>query len=647
VIVREEFSGERRRVSAPLAALLGWLLVAAATALRLKVADPSMSAASTAHLAVAIGNLAVCGVLSAFVAASARLVPSVWGRRFGVAALGAGMGSMTLPEDLANLAGRLEGALSPTTLYMGSALALGAALALTVEIGRVLRRPRWRPLALGATVTLAVLEPFTLPGQYPALHFFAVTAMATLAGSALVNAVEPVPRALRAVALSAATLGLLSMLFPVSHEVHYRVVRDGDVVGPILGLRRPPQTVRASVASTGPVDEWLQPRAGLPDRPPTPGPRFASSPLVILLTVDCLRYELASGRRSGARLPNLRRLGTEGLSFDHAIAPSTSTVYTLSAVFSGKHYSLLEWSGEQRARIFPRDDSTQRFPDLLQRAGVYTAHAASFRWLQNDFGIVRGFERVDYETIPGDRWRPGDALTDALLARLEEVGERPGLLFAHYNDPHKPYKRGRKRAPAFQRYVAELEFIDEQIGRVLEAVERLGLEERTLVILSADHGEAFGEHGRKNHGNSLYQEALHVPLFIWGRNVTPGTLTAPVTLVDLGPTILDVFRLPIPAHFMGQSLYPAIHGQPLTLSRPIIAQLAHRRAIVTADLVKVIEDVRVGTREVYDLRRDPEELDNIVDRSDPRADAALDLLRTYFDVHRFRRPGYEEPFRAF
>jgi arylsulfatase A-like enzyme len=158
----------------------------------------------------------------------------------------------------------------------------------------------------------------------------------------------------------------------------------------------------------------------------------------------------------------------------------------------------------------------------------------------------------------------------------------------------------------------------------------------------SDHGEAFGEHGMTWHGTTLYDELLRVPLMIWTHAGPPRTVADPVSLMDLGPTILDLMGVATPARFMGQSLVPYLRGERPNLTRPILAEARLQRALVTPDGMKVIYDTRSQTVEIFDLNRDPKEEKNLFGIA---GDDPLGELRTFFQVHTLRRPGYEVPYR--
>jgi arylsulfatase A-like enzyme len=161
-------------------------------------------------------------------------------------------------------------------------------------------------------------------------------------------------------------------------------------------------------------------------------------------------------------------------------------------------------------------------------------------------------------------------------------------------------------------------------------------------VLSADHGESFGEHRSRSHGTTLYDEVLRVPLLIGGPGVRPGSIDDLVSLVDLAPTMLDLFDVEAPGHFMGQSLKPYILGERPVLTRPIVAEARDLIAFVSPKGLKVILDVKTERTELYDLETDPFELDNIAD-DDARLRDPLSYLYAFRDAHRLRRKGYQVP----
>jgi arylsulfatase A-like enzyme len=122
------------------------------------------------------------------------------------------------------------------------------------------------------------------------------------------------------------------------------------------------------------------------------------------------------------------------------------------------------------------------------------------------------------------------------------------------------------------------------------------------------------------------------------------TVDAPVSLVDLGATVLDWFELATPSSFMGESLVPFLLGQSREFSRPIVAETRLKQSMLFRDGRKVIRDLRRQTLEVYDLSRDPAELDNLSDDIDPDQEEHVLLMRGFFQVHTYREDGYRVPY---
>jgi arylsulfatase A-like enzyme len=179
--------------------------------------------------------------------------------------------------------------------------------------------------------------------------------------------------------------------------------------------------------------------------------------------------------------------------------------------------------------------------------------------------------------------------------------------------------RGREHAgtldPADRAFIAgayaeEVLFVDQQIGRLLDGLATRALRERTLVVVTSDHGEELFDHGSFEHGHTMYQELLHVPLVVAGPRVRRSRIAAPVSLVDVFPTVLDALGVAPPAAVAGVSLWPTrVDGQPLP-ARPLVADGVllgpARRAIVRWPWKLVIE-TESDTRMLFDLAGDPRE----------------------------------------
>ncbi|HEU5076885.1 MAG TPA: sulfatase-like hydrolase/transferase, partial [Polyangiaceae bacterium] len=210
-------------------------------------------------------------------------------------------------------------------------------------------------------------------------------------------------------------------------------------------------------------------------------------------------------------------------------------------------------------------------------------------------------------------------------------------------DPHDPYDLATREGSPFDRYLAEVALVDKHLARLFDALQRRGLAERTIVIVQADHGEAFGEHGSQTHGTTLYDEVLRVPLMFKIPGVAARRISTPVTTMDLGPTILETFGLAVPASFMGQSLVATLKGATPRLTRPIAAENRLQQTLVLSNGLKIIHDLRTKTNELYDLSKDPGETQDLSGNSELLAEP-LATLQAFFEAHRYRAGGYQPPF---
>lgn len=235
-----------------------------------------------------------------------------------------------------------------------------------------------------------------------------------------------------------------------------------------------------------------------------------------------------------------------------------------------------------------------------------------------------------------------DVTTDAALQWLQQ-GRRPFFLWVHYFDPHYPYTppppydrqfdpdytgdldgslatirrlrpgvalAARDRAHLLALYDGEVAFTDAQIGRLVATLATSGLLDQTIVIVTGDHGESFGEHDAWLHGTTLYNTEVHVPLLVrYPARITPGTVvTAPVQGIDIMPTVLDLLGLPVPPTVEGRSLVPLLTGASDGGDREAISQTPDDRFLAIArDGWKLILDQATGRPWLYHLASDPAE----------------------------------------
>jgi arylsulfatase A-like enzyme len=246
-------------------------------------------------------------------------------------------------------------------------------------------------------------------------------------------------------------------------------------------------------------------------------------------------------------------------------------------------------------------------------------------------------------SIEGDQTSNSDEQCEAALKLLTapELEQRRFFLWMHFVDPHAEYAPHPEHdfgSKPRDRYDGEVAFVDQHLGRVLAALERTSFGKRTAVIVTSDHGEAFSEHGMIRHGFELWEELVHVPLLVKVPGVTPRRVTARRSAIDVVPTLLDLFKVPLeprgPTDFLsGQSLVPDLvrSGAP-DPERPVFIDMARgpynaeRQALLKGDMKLTVSEGRVLG--LYDLAADPgEKRDLSTDKArlQPMRDALAEL----------------------
>jgi arylsulfatase A-like enzyme len=413
----------------------------------------------------------------------------------------------------------------------------------------------------------------------------------------------------------------------------------GAVIAPLLAHLR----LSAATDVYPPADKR-------PDVPASSPALVPPGSIVILFVVDALRADVVANEKLDAHLPNIAALRREAVDFTKARSPASGTIWTLASMFSSRYYSELYWTprpGGVEALSYPYLDASVRFPEILKRAGIGSFSASQMPDVENaigDCGVLRGF--TSERLIPPTKPASGALVTDAVVDQLRRGRAGPLFLYVHYLETHAPYFAGNKGDAPFSRYLGEATLVDGYLARVRKEIADLGMEDRAVIIVAADHGEAFGEHQTWFHAVSVYEELLRVPLLIRVPGVPPRQVDAPVTLMDLGPTILDLFGQTTPGSYMGQSLVPFLRGESPTLARPIAAETGRlQRTLIFPDGFKIIEDLYRNTVEAYDLVKDPHEQNNVIDTADPRSEVRLRETRAFFERNAFHKVGYKAPYR--
>jgi hypothetical protein len=663
----------RRPIGAPYALIFAFLGMGVVDAFALMILSPptaKLRKLRFSHHAYALGHAILIGLIGAGITALYLRARRPFEERLSplrlaaldtaaLAAFSLALGYLFLTDDLGNLAGRFADAhpTLATPLLVGLVVVVSVGLPSAVVLARLFSSSwgKWMVLPLG--LSLAVVNHRVLTQDYPGAHLFLFVTGGAIAAAALAplraRSMMPRPIAIwiaRADLIVAAALAGWSAISTPTSKLAVEMLRiKGSNLAPFLARIHASATHFAQHARVPSEQrEWFTDRTNHPDVPPTN--KFASDKhddIVIFLTIDSLRADVVESGKFDTDLPVMAALRREGLHFTMARSPGSQTVYGLSAAFAGKYFSQMYWTHYGTDIWLPHDESI-RFPALLVKAGVTTTTFASKPWLSNEFGIIRGFND---ETVLQPNGTPrmvpplAPEVVDAIVARLEKQGPGPMFLFAHFMDPHAPYfvPGG---GSSHEKFIRALAQVDKEIGRIRTTLEAKGMTGRTTLIVTADHGEAFGEHGATMHGMNLYEEMLRIPLLVVGPKVVPRAEATPVSLIDIGPTVLDIYGLPTPGIFMGQSLLPLFRGEKADLTRPIVAEGRLKQAMILPNGLKLIRNQREGTQEIYDLKKDPKEKDDKFEAMGQAGREQMALIETFFDAHILRSPrGYKPPYR--
>lgn len=315
-----------------------------------------------------------------------------------------------------------------------------------------------------------------------------------------------------------------------------------------------PRVVPTATASTAPVASGSTSAA--PATSAAAAVKVPANLNVVLISVDTLRADLGFAGNPRPVSPNLDALAARSAVFENAYSLASYTGKSIGPMLSGKYPSETH-RGWSHFNSFTKDDTM--VAERLQAAGIATLSVQAHWYFDKCCGLARGFDTVDMSAFPGhdaqkdnDTSSTSEKISDAAIKRLSEERYRSGRFFSwiHYLDPHADYLR-HADIPDFGRdaralYDHEVAYTDKHIGRLIEFIRSQPWGDRTAIIITSDHGEAFGEHKMLRHGYEVWDELVRVPLIVSLPGAAPVRVKARRSAVDLVPTILEMFALPAP-----------------------------------------------------------------------------------------------------
>ncbi len=373
-----------------------------------------------------------------------------------------------------------------------------------------------------------------------------------------------------------------------------------------------------------------------------PKPRYN----VVHIVVDTLRYDhMSLFGYERKTTPNIDAWSKDAIIFDRVYAQAPNTPRSFPSFFTGRYPSRIKWIKrfERFSGIQPESETVfELFHDAGWRTEAQTAHWY-FEKAKNIKDGVELWDNTGFLSISESNTQiVAHELTPRVTKRLDELAKlpdgQPFYLFAHYFEPHGKYMNHKNVKvwgdKLMDKYDSEIYYVDHYLQPVFDKLRELNLYENTIVVLMADHGEAFKEHGFLFHGRNVYEEELRVPLLIRFPGQASRHVTETVGLIDLLPTFAELFGFKA-AQAQGKSFLPLLTGEGSYEERPIyLEQLSYpgyEKDVfgVVFKHQKAARHVTDNIDEFYDLDKDPHEKGNLL-LKDPNAGKELRKLLMQF-----------------
>ncbi|MEZ4262156.1 MAG: sulfatase [Polyangiaceae bacterium] len=394
----------------------------------------------------------------------------------------------------------------------------------------------------------------------------------------------------------------------------------------------------AAATSAGAVSATSAASAAPP--PPDAGQATGGPLNVLMISIDSMRADMPWAGYDRAIAPHLVELHERSVSYTRGYAVSSFTSKSVAGMLTGRYPSELRRTGVFFTKYLDKGDF---FCTALGRAGVpcVAGHAHAYMGpglsgFESGFDTWRLVDAIpfDYNTDP---YVTSHKLTPLAIEIVDEAAKKPGPFFAwfHYMDPHDKYQP-HEEAPHFGKrardiYDEEVFYTDLWIGKLLDHVKAEPWGARTAIVVTADHGEAFGEHGMTKHAHEVWEELVHVPLFFAVPGVAPRKIDTPRSHVDLAPTIMELLGQKPTEGLPGTSLVAELRGADAP-ARDVIIDLPEdkynerRRALVRGHhkLIAFGNDARFS---LFDLAADPREADDLYKKQPELAAQMRDAYR--------------------
>jgi arylsulfatase A-like enzyme/Flp pilus assembly protein TadD len=357
---------------------------------------------------------------------------------------------------------------------------------------------------------------------------------------------------------------------------------------------------------------------------------------VLLVTIDTLRRDRlgAYGNTTGLT-PTLDRLASSGVRYTRALSHAPMTLPAHTSILTGltPRTHGIHVNGSSRL-----DEGVPTLATVLKQAGYRTGAFVGAFVLDARFGLSRGFDEYD------DRYpHEADAATFKVADRraaevVQAAGDwilrpaagaeavAPWFGWVHLFDPHTPYDPPAEYRAQRPPYDGEIAYTDAMLGQLLDRLSAARALDRTMIVVTADHGESLGDHGETTHGLFAYESTLAVPLIVSGAAIGRGVVDLPVAHADLLPTIVDLVGVAPPPNLDGRSAVDLPTADRPVYFEALEANLTRGWAPLTGVVSGDWKYIDLPLPELYNLRSDPGEEHNLAERETARRDTLTRAL---------------------
>ncbi|MHC4160018.1 MAG: sulfatase, partial [Planctomycetota bacterium] len=343
---------------------------------------------------------------------------------------------------------------------------------------------------------------------------------------------------------------------------------------------------------------------------------------VILIVLDTVRADrLGCYGNTYGITPEIDSFAQESVLFENAFSHAPWTLPSIASLLTSSHPAQHGASGFLGSFTTLKPDAVT-LAEVFRSAGAETGAITNVFFLSEKFGMTQGFKTTDAYTSHSNRdTRRAGPTTSSALRWIDLHKNKPFFLFLHYFDPHlvydppQPFRRQFADSPDCNTtdfifgtvndmsqlrrnqtapspdivdrleklHNGEVAYTDSEVGKLIEGISQRGLDQNTIIVITSDHGEEFLDHGGFEHGHTLYNELLHVPLIIRDPNTMsnryhsdssqncPVRLSPTIRLIDVAPTICELASVAVHPAFVGRSLVPFLRGQHQA-DRPVFSQ---------------------------------------------------------------------------